>query len=127
MDWQSVFGSQQILDYLFFRLLPAGITLLLGRWLAGAARPMLRQALQRTNLTTSLINLIDTVVHYLLLLAVLIIALSFFGVPTTALLTIVGIVVVILGIALQTSLSNFAATIIFLLFKPFELGDLIET
>ncbi len=31
------------------------------------------------------------------------------------------------GIALQQSLGNFAATIIFLLFKPFEVGDLIET
>jgi small conductance mechanosensitive channel len=36
------------------------------------------------------------------------------------------IVVVILGIALQQSISNLAATIVFMLFQPFRLGELID-
>ena len=36
------------------------------------------------------------------------------------------IIVVILGIALQQSISNLAATIIFMLFQPFRLGELID-
>jgi len=127
VNWQAIIGSQEIFRYLFFRLLPAGITLLLGRWLARRVRPTLRKALLHTDLTASLIHLVDTAVYYLILLTALLLALSFVGVPATTLLTIVGVVVVILGIALQNSLSNFAATVIFLLFKPFEVGDLIET
>jgi small conductance mechanosensitive channel len=36
------------------------------------------------------------------------------------------IIVVILGIALQQSIANLAATIIFMLFQPFKLGELIK-
>ena len=39
----------------------------------------------------------------------------------------VGIVIIILGIALQQSLRDLAASINFVLFKPFAVGDLIET
>ena len=53
--------------------------------------------------------------------------LAILGVPTTTLAAIVGVVVVVLAISLQQSLGNLAATIIFLLFKPFEINDVIET
>ena len=35
--------------------------------------------------------------------------------------------VVVLGLALQSSISSLAATIMFMLFQPFLLGELIET
>jgi small conductance mechanosensitive channel len=44
-----------------------------------------------------------------------------------ALATTLGIVVIVLAIALQQSLANLTATVIILLFKPFELGDVIAT
>ena len=37
------------------------------------------------------------------------------------------LLIIILAIAMRETLGNFAATIIFALFKPFEAGDLIET
>jgi small conductance mechanosensitive channel len=42
-------------------------------------------------------------------------------------LSSVGVVVVVLGLALRESLGNLAATVIFLLFQPFKVGDMIET
>ena len=42
-------------------------------------------------------------------------------------LTSVGIVIVILAFSLQQSLQDLAAAVIFMLFKPFKIGDLIET
>ncbi len=56
----------------------------------------------------------------------LITILALIGIPVEALIVGVVLVVVILGIALRESLGNFAATIIFALFKPFEVGDLIN-
>jgi small conductance mechanosensitive channel len=49
------------------------------------------------------------------------------GVPSTAVVAAVGVVVIILGIALQEALSDFASAIIFLVFQPFKVGDYIET
>ena len=53
-------------------------------------------------------------------------ALALVGLPIEALLSASLIIVVILGIALQQSISNLAATIIFMLFQPFRLGELID-
>jgi hypothetical protein len=46
-------------------------------------------------------------------------SLALLGLPLTGLLTASLVVVVILGIALQQSISNLAATIMFMLFQPF--------
>jgi small conductance mechanosensitive channel len=55
------------------------------------------------------------------------VALAVVGVPTTGLLYAIGIILVIFGVALQASLSSFAATVIFLTFQPFKVGELVET
>jgi len=39
----------------------------------------------------------------------------------------VGIVLVVLAVALSRSLENLAATVIFIVFRPFQLGDDVET
>ena len=64
--------------------------------------------------------------YYGIMLVTLILALALVGFPITALLSASLIIVVILGIALQQSISNLAATIIFMLFQPFRLGELID-
>jgi len=48
-------------------------------------------------------------------------------VPITAIVTAVSAVVIVIAIALQTSLANLAGTIIIFLLKPFKLGEFIET
>jgi small conductance mechanosensitive channel len=82
------------------RLGAALLVYVIGRWLAGRARTWLHIAM----LT----------------------GLALIGVPIEALLGASLIIVVILGIALQQSIANLAATIVFLLFQPFRLGELIK-
>ena len=64
--------------------------------------------------------------YFGILLVTVIVALALIGFPITALLSASLIVVVILGIALRESISNLAAAIIFMLFQPFRLGELID-
>jgi small conductance mechanosensitive channel len=68
------------------------------------------------------VTIIDPLMHI-----VVRIALALLGVPAAAILTISGTIIVVLAIALRESLTNFAATIIFLLFQPFRKAELIET
>jgi small conductance mechanosensitive channel len=100
---------------------------LVGGWLARRSRTWLNESLQKTALTESFITLITTVSYFGILIFTGLLALAALGVPVAALATGLGVVVVILGIALQQSLANLAATIIILLFKPFQLGDVITT
>lgn len=54
-------------------------------------------------------------------------ALAIVGIPDDVLVWGVGIVLVVLAVALSRSLENLAATVIFIVFRPFQLGDDVET
>lgn len=102
------------------------LVFLIGRWLARRARRTLGVTLAKTAVPPSMARLLLLAVYYVIMLIVLIVALAIVGFPVTALLSASLIVVVILGIALQQSISNLAATIMFMLFQPFRLGELID-
>ncbi len=108
------------------RVVAAIVVFIVGRWLANRARTALRTALSKTTLAPSMTRLLLLLVYYGILLVTVIVALALIGLPVTALLTASLIIVVILGIALQQSIANLAATIIFMLFQPFKLGELIK-
>lgn len=102
------------------------LVFLVGRWLARRARVALGVVLAKTTLAPSMARLLLLLAYYGILLITAITALALIGFPITALLTASLVIVVILGIALQQSISNLAATIIFMLFQPFRLGELIK-
>jgi small conductance mechanosensitive channel len=109
------------------RAVAAILVFFVGRWLAQRARTALKLALGKTAIAPSMTRLLLLLVYYSILLITLIVALALIGFPITALLTASLIIVVILGIALQQSIANLAATIIFMLFQPFKLGELIKS
>jgi small conductance mechanosensitive channel len=108
------------------RIGAAFLVFLFGRWLAHRARATLKVTLGKTTLAPSMVRLLLLAAYYGILLVTVIIALALIGFPIEVLLTASLIIVVVLGIALQQSISNLAATIIFMLFQPFRLGELID-
>ncbi|NJN81560.1 MAG: mechanosensitive ion channel family protein [Caldilineaceae bacterium] len=118
---------QSVVLALALRFGAALLIVLVGRWLAKMAKRWMAKVLAKTTLTESLADVTVKFTYYSVLGAAALTALSVLGVPTTALVAFIGVVIVILGIALQESLGNFAATVIFLLFEPYRVGDLIET
>jgi small conductance mechanosensitive channel len=54
-------------------------------------------------------------------------ALSVAGVAVTSFIAVIGAAGLAIGLALQGSLSNFAGGVMILLFKPFKMGDFIQT
>jgi small conductance mechanosensitive channel len=130
MDFQSITKDFLSSDPLLSIVIRIGIVvavLIIGRWLAGSARRNLKTILIKTGLTQSFITLFSTLAYYTILFLVAVLILVLLGVPMTAIATIVAAILIILGIAFQQSLSNIAAAIIFLLFQPFKVGDMIET
>jgi small conductance mechanosensitive channel len=102
------------------------LVFVIGRIVAGRARKALAGTLEKTTLGPSMARLIMLAAYYGILFVTIVLALALVGVPVTAVLSASLIVVVILGIALQQSIANLAATIVFMLFQPFKLGELIE-
>ncbi|MGK0267317.1 MAG: small conductance mechanosensitive channel, partial [Maricaulis sp.] len=61
-----------------------------------------------------------------LMIVVLIAVLSRFGVETTSLVATLGAATLAIGLALQGTLSNLAAGVMIVLFRPYGLGDWVE-
>lgn len=112
---------------ILLRVGAAFVVVLAGRWLARRSRTWLAQALKRVTLTPSMETLFFSVIYYAVWILTIMVALIALGVPVTTVLAVVGVVVLVLGVALQQSLRDLAAAVNFLLFKPFVVGDLIET
>lgn len=123
----SQFAIDSPLLAIALRIGGALLALLVGRWLARRARRWAAHLVQRTEISHYLEELAIRATYYGIMGLAVLTALAFLGVPVTAILTILGVALVILGIALQESISNFAATVIFFIFQPFGVGDYIET
>lgn len=122
----TVENIQTLLLSILARVGLAIMILIVGRWLAHRVREWVRPLLKRTRLTASLIELTIKIAYFGIQAVALLIALPIIGVPITSVIAVSGVALVLLGIALQESIGNFAATVIFLLFEPFAVGDLVE-
>lgn len=69
---------------------------------------------------------INKIVRRLILLLGLVVALSSLGVNVGAVLALIGGGAFIIGLALQDTLGNFASGIMLLVYRPFDVGDVVE-
>jgi small conductance mechanosensitive channel len=109
------------------RLLLAAVIWVLGRWLARRSQVWLTKSLKRTDLTESLITLTKVLFYYGIMILTVAAILAAVGVPISAVAGALGVITIVIAITLQQSLGNLASTVIILLFKPFKVGDVIET
>jgi len=98
------------------------------RVLAAAARRIVRRALDSSRLQVSALLRSMTVkwTGSVVMLIGILVALSQLGISVGPLLAGLGIAGFIIGFALQDTLSNFASGMMILLYRPFDVGDVIE-
>lgn len=85
------------------------------------------ERLTRNNKVLSLAeNFIKVAVRRSVLFVGFIAALSILGVNIAPVLALIGAAGLVVGLALQGTLSNFASGILILIYRPFDVGDLIE-
>lgn len=66
-------------------------------------------------------------IKFLLYAAYLIILLTVIGIPMTTFVAMLGAIGLAIALALQANLSNFSSALVILFFKPFKVGDFIES
>ena len=108
------------------RVVGALAVLIIGRIVAGSIRKGVRRVLERSKVDDTLVPFVSSLVYYLVMAFVVIAVLGLFGIPTASLIAVFGAVGLAIGLALQGTLSNFAAGVMLLLFRPFRVGDYIE-
>jgi len=98
----------------------------IGKWVAGVLSRTLERALKKSNLDETLTRFLKSLSYIVLMVVVVIAAVGKLGVPTTSFLTILGAAGLAIGLALQSSLSNFSAGVMLIFFRPFRVGDFVE-
>ncbi len=103
------------------------IVFIIGWWLAVFAEKFVARALSRIkNADTTLVNFISTAVRYGIMVVTIIAVLARFGVQTTSLIAVLGAAGLAIGLALQGTLSNVAAGVMLLLFRPYRIGHFVS-
>lgn len=108
------------------KIVTALIIFVIGRWVAGKFKLLLQKVMIRREVDVAVTGFISSLCYYALLSVVVIAALSQLGLQTTSLVAIIGAAGLAVGLALQGSLSNFAAGVLILIFRPFRVGDYVE-
>jgi small conductance mechanosensitive channel len=81
--------------------------------------------MERSRMDVSLRKFIGDLAYAVLLVSVIIAALDTLGVKTTAVVAVLGAAGLAIGLALQGSLSNFAAGVMLIVLRPYKVGDLV--
>jgi len=86
----------------------------------------MRKVMRRQEVDKTLETFVCNLVRMVLLVVVIIAAIGQIGVETTSFIAIFGAAGLAVGLALQGSLSNFAAGVLIVLFRPYRVGDFVE-
>jgi small conductance mechanosensitive channel len=99
---------------------------IIGKWVANIISRLFEKFLLNTKVDKTLAIFGRNMVYFGVLTFVVIASLNKMGVETNSFLAIIGAAGLAVGLALQGSLSNFAAGVMMIIFKPFGLDDYIE-
>lgn len=111
---------------IFFKVVLALLIFVVGRWLAKKAIAVANRIMLRSHLDDTVASFLSRLFYGVLLIVVTLAALSKVGVQTTSVVAILGGAAVAIGLSLKDQLSNFAAGIMIVTFRPFVRGDYVQ-
>lgn len=131
----DIYGGKSFADYLTLDTLisvvgntvAALIIIVIGFIVAGFfSRRIQRIGENHASLDETLFGFLGNIVRYIVLAFTALFVLNTFGVETTSVIAVIGAAGLAVGLALQGTLSNLAAGIMIILFRPLKLGDFVE-
>lgn len=140
-DWleglftMEIYGGKSFADYLTLDALvalvgntiAAVIILFIGFSVARfVSRRIHRIGESHISLDNTLFSFLGNIARYIVLAFTGLFVLNTFGVQTTSVIAVIGAAGLAVGLALQGTLSNLAAGIMIILFRPLKLGDFVE-
>ena len=108
------------------KLLFAVIIIVIGWFVAKIVKALTRKLMTRSGVEPTIVVFVANLSFYGVMIFAIIAAIAKTGVQTASFVAVIGAAGLAIGLALQGSLSNFAAGFLIILFKPFKVGDFIE-
>ncbi|HDP24573.1 MAG TPA: mechanosensitive ion channel [Deltaproteobacteria bacterium] len=117
---------QELITLYGLKVVAALLIFIIGRWVAKILQRITGKLLAKRNVDPMITSFVENLVYIALLVFIVIAALAQLGIQTTSFIAIIGAAGLAIGLALQGSLSNFAAGFLILIFRPFKAGDYVE-
>ncbi|GAA3972273.1 mechanosensitive ion channel family protein [Mucilaginibacter dorajii] len=118
LAWLSTFGLNLLSSLLVF---------VIGLYLINWIGRLLNTSMAKGKIDVSLQSFFSSLMMAGLRVLLLITVAGMLGIQTTSFVAIIGALGLAVGLALQGSLANFAGGVLILVFKPFKIGDIIES
>lgn len=108
------------------KVIAAIVILLVGRLVARWLRNLIERMLTKGKTDPMIVGFVGNLAYIGMIAFVVLAALGELGIETTSFIAVLGAAGLAIGLALQGSLSNFAAGFLMIVFRPFKVGDFIE-
>jgi small conductance mechanosensitive channel len=102
------------------------VTLILGMWVAKIITNIIVKQLTKREIDQTVVKFLASLIKTALYAVVILATLGQLGIETTSFIALIGAAGLAVGFALQGSLSNFAAGVMLIIFRPFKVGDFIS-
>lgn len=119
-------NNQGLLIEYAVNIAAALITLLVGYIAANLLSNGVTKVMHARKLDATVVHFVGSILKYTILVFVVIAAMGRVGVQTASFVAIIGAAGLAIGLALQGSLSNFAAGFLLIIFRPIKAGEFIE-
>lgn len=127
MDNSGITNLQSTIVEWGINILFAAAILIAGFWVAGRVGRFVQNiGAKHENLDDTLFRFLGSLAKYVILAFVIIAVLGRFGIETTSIVALLGAAGLAVGLALQGALSNLAAGVMLLIFRPYKVGDFVE-
>lgn len=97
-----------------------------GKWVGKRILSLINRMLGRTHLDQTVLNFLNNLLYGVMIVAVMLAALNKLGVNTNSFVAVLGAAAVAIGMSLKDQLSNLAAGVMIVIFRPFGRGDSVE-
>lgn len=109
------------------KLLLALIVLLIGLKIINVIMKVIRKGMDKRDMDDTLKPFLTSLVGWTLKAILIVSVIQMVGVATTSFIAVLGAAGLAIGLAFQGALGNFAGGVLLLVFRPYKVGDLIES
>jgi small conductance mechanosensitive channel len=117
---------QELVTTKGLEVVAAIVILVVGAWVAKIIKKFMAKILHKRNVEGTIVSFVCNLAYVGLMVFVIIAAINKLGYDTTSFAAVIAAAGLAIGLAMQGSLSNFAAGFLLIIFKPFKKGDYIE-
>lgn len=97
-----------------------------GKWIGKRVVNLAKKAMTKSSLDGTAVSFLTNLLYGVVLAAVVLAALNQLGISTTSFVAVLGALTVAIGVSLKDQVSNLAAGVLIVIFRPFKKGDIVE-